>query len=103
MLLPYRLNPILHERWDGGGYPDQLRGESIPLAARIIAVAEAYDFVLREHPYQTSYAPDEALAELRCCAGTQFDPMIVQVLQDVLTAQSEQSDLFRRLSVNGSV
>ncbi len=81
-----------HEHWDGTGYPHQLAQEDIPLAARIIAVAEAYDAMVSESPYQTSRTPEEALRELWRCAGTQFDPMVVQVFSTVLSEQSEQQD-----------
>ncbi|HEY5006057.1 MAG TPA: diguanylate cyclase [Ktedonobacteraceae bacterium] len=79
-----------HERWDGNGYPDHLAGEDSPLAARIISVAEAYDSMLRDYPYQTSRTSDEALMELLHCAGSQFDPAVVQVFMTVLTKQREQ-------------
>jgi len=69
-----------HERWDGSGSPHKLKGQAIPLAARIIAVAEAYDFMCRDYPYQASRTPEEAMAELRRCANTQFDPAVVQAL-----------------------
>jgi diguanylate cyclase (GGDEF)-like protein/putative nucleotidyltransferase with HDIG domain len=72
-----------HERWDGYGYPEQLRGEDIPLAARIIAVAEAYDAMLRDYPYQAGRSVDEAMKELQRCAGTQFDPAVVQALSEL--------------------
>ena len=79
-----------HEWWNGGGYPDQLAGEDIPLAARIISVAEAYDAMQRNRPYQAGLTSEEAVRELRRCAGTQFDPAVVQSLLVVLMAQSEQ-------------
>ena len=79
-----------HEHWDGNGYPDQLAGKDIPLAARIITVAEAYDSMVRDHPYQTSCTSEEAQMELSRCAGTQFDPAVVQVFLAVLTKQHEQ-------------
>jgi diguanylate cyclase (GGDEF)-like protein len=66
-----------HERWDGTGYPDRLRGEAIPLGARIIFVADAFDAMTSERIYQTRRSDDDALAELADCAGTQFDPAIV--------------------------
>jgi diguanylate cyclase (GGDEF)-like protein len=66
-----------HERFDGGGYPDGLAGEAIALGARIIAVCDAFDAMLQERPYAPAMGEDEALAELRRCAGTQFDPMVV--------------------------
>ena len=79
-----------HEHWDGGGYPDQLAGEDIPLAARIIGVAEAYDAMQRNRPYRAGLTSEEAVSELRRCAGTQFDPAVVQSLLVVLMAQREQ-------------
>jgi len=66
-----------HERWDGTGYPDGLRGETIPLGARIIFVADAFDAMTSERVYRDPLSEAEALAELERCAGTQFDPTIV--------------------------
>jgi two-component system, cell cycle response regulator len=66
-----------HERWDGGGYGDGLAGSSIPLSARIIAVCDAYVAMTSERPYRAAMRPEEALAELRRCSGTQFDPDVV--------------------------
>jgi diguanylate cyclase (GGDEF)-like protein len=68
-----------HERWDGTGYPDQLKGDEIPLGARIIAVCDAFDAMTTDRPYQPSVPLDDALDELRRCAGTQFDPNVVEV------------------------
>jgi HD-GYP domain-containing protein (c-di-GMP phosphodiesterase class II) len=73
-----------HERIDGQGYPDGLRGRDIPLAARVIAVANAYDAIVTEQAYQPARSPEQALAELRRCAGTQFDPQVVEVLAEVI-------------------
>ena len=73
-----------HERWDGKGYPDQLAGDEIPLASRIILVADAYDAMTSERPYSEARDPETALAELRECAGVQFDPALVPVLDDVV-------------------
>jgi len=67
-----------HERFDGTGYPDRLRGEQIPLAARIIAVCDAYDAMTSQRPYRARVSSAAALEELRRCAGTQFDPAVVQ-------------------------
>jgi len=85
-----------HERWDGTGYPDQLAGEEIPLGARIIAVCDAFDAMTTDRPYQPAVPLDEALEELRRCAGTQFDPQVVElfcqeaqaVLRDVVGAEA---------------
>ena len=66
-----------HERWDGKGYPDALAAEAIPLGARIIAVCDAYDAMTSDRSYRAAMSVDAALAELRRCAGTQFDPAVV--------------------------
>jgi diguanylate cyclase (GGDEF)-like protein len=68
-----------HERFDGNGYPSGLRGEQIPLEARIIGVADAFSAMVSERTYREPVNPDEACAELERCAGTQFDPGIVRV------------------------
>ena len=66
-----------HERWDGKGYPEGLKGESIPLQARIICVADAYEAMTAQRAYHTPKTKVEALHELEKCAGSQFDPEIV--------------------------
>jgi HD-GYP domain-containing protein (c-di-GMP phosphodiesterase class II) len=68
-----------HERWDGKGYPDGLRGEKTPLGARIVAICDAFDAMTTDRSYQRARSESEALAELRACAGTQFDPAVVEV------------------------
>jgi diguanylate cyclase (GGDEF)-like protein len=73
-----------HERWDGTGYPDGLAGEQIPLAARVIAVCDAFDANTTARPYREALSQQEALAELKRGAGTQFDPRIVAVVADVI-------------------
>jgi diguanylate cyclase (GGDEF)-like protein len=73
-----------HERWDGDGYPNRLRGEEIPLGARIIFVADAYDAMTSERVYRRPLTPREALEELERCAGTQFDPVIVEAFSEEL-------------------
>jgi diguanylate cyclase (GGDEF)-like protein len=67
-----------HERWDGRGYPDGLAGEQIPLAARVVAVCDAYGSMTDCRPYGAAVDHSRALAELRSCAGTQFDPAVVE-------------------------
>jgi diguanylate cyclase (GGDEF)-like protein len=69
-----------HERWDGGGYPDGLEGEEIPLAARILSVCDAYTAMTSSRPYRVALSAHEALAELERFAGTQFDPTVVNLL-----------------------
>jgi two-component system, cell cycle response regulator len=72
-----------HERWDGAGYPDGVRGEDIPLAARIIAVCDAFDAMVTTRPYRTGINPEEALGELRRCAGSQFDAAVVHAFERI--------------------
>ena len=69
-----------HERWDGTGYPDGLAGEDIPLGARIVLVAEAFDAMTSDSAHRSRRSPEEALAELRRGAGSQFDPAVVAAL-----------------------
>jgi diguanylate cyclase (GGDEF)-like protein len=78
-----------HERWDGAGYPNRLAGDQIPLAARIIFVADAYDAMTSEHSYGERLTEQEALAELARCAGTQFDPAVVSALREEPVPASE--------------
>jgi diguanylate cyclase (GGDEF)-like protein len=66
-----------HERWDGAGYPDRLRGDEIPLGARIVAVCDAFDAMIATRPYRIGIDAARALEELTRCAGTQFDPAVV--------------------------
>ncbi len=76
-----RLVRASHENWDGSGYPDGIRAEQIPLASRIIAVCDAFHAMISQRPYREGVSPDEALAELRLCAGTHFDPEVVRVFE----------------------
>ncbi len=69
-----------HARWDGKGYPQALAGEEIPLGARIIALADTYQAMTSDRPYRKGLAPEIALAELKRCAGSQFDPVLVAEL-----------------------
>jgi diguanylate cyclase (GGDEF)-like protein len=75
-----------HERPDGTGYPDGLTGDAIPIGARIIAVSDVFDAMVSDRPYRGGRTVDEALAELRRCAGTQFDPAVVEAFTAVVTA-----------------
>ena len=70
--IPYVL--YHHERWDGDGYPSGKAGEEIPIEARVLAIADAFDAMTSDRPYRTALSRDEALAEVERCAGTQFDP-----------------------------
>jgi putative two-component system response regulator len=94
-LAEYVLKPILddgevlryirhhHERYDGSGYPDGLKGNIIPLGARIVAVAEAFDAMTRPRAYRKALTPQVALAELQRCADSQFDPQIVSIFAGI--------------------
>ena len=75
--IPYVL--YHHERWDGHGYPSGKAGEEIPLEARVLAVADAFDAMTSDRPYRRALSREEALTEVERCSGTQFDPEIVQV------------------------
>jgi putative nucleotidyltransferase with HDIG domain len=76
-----------HERWDGRGYPRGLAGEQIPLAARMIAVADVYDVLTARDSYRRPISPEAAVAELRRNAGTQFDPQIVDTFAGLLASE----------------
>jgi HD-GYP domain-containing protein (c-di-GMP phosphodiesterase class II) len=78
-----------HERWDGGGYPDGLRGEEIPLWARIFSVVDALDAMTAERPYRSARSYQAALEEIRRHSGTQFDPMVVEALERIHPAAVE--------------
>jgi HD-GYP domain-containing protein (c-di-GMP phosphodiesterase class II) len=73
-----------HENWDGTGYPDRLAGEDIPLAARIVRCCDAYSAITTDRPYRKARSAHEAVAELRRCAGTDFDPAVVEALAETL-------------------
>jgi HD-GYP domain-containing protein (c-di-GMP phosphodiesterase class II) len=73
-----------HEHWDGNGYPDGLRGEDTPLIARIVCCCDAFSAMTTDRPYRRARSEDEALAELRRCAGTQFDPAVVAALEAIV-------------------
>jgi putative nucleotidyltransferase with HDIG domain len=72
-----------HERWDGGGYPDKLAGEAIPLGARILSIVDTYDAITSPRRYRAPQSPAAACAELRECAGKQFDPRLVELFLEV--------------------
>lgn len=76
-----------HERWDGGGYPDGLRAAEIPLASRIIFCADAFHAIRCDRPYRNGRSAAAAVAEIKRCAGTQFDPTVAAALEEVVREQ----------------
>jgi diguanylate cyclase (GGDEF)-like protein len=80
-----------HERFDGTGYPDGRAGDDIPLGARIIAVCDAYDAMIGPRPYRLGMSEEVALAELRRCAGEQFDPAIVDVFCELRSEERAEA------------
>jgi HD-GYP domain-containing protein (c-di-GMP phosphodiesterase class II) len=81
-----------HERYSGHGYPFGLRGNDIPLGARIVAIADAYDAMTHDRPYKRAIGHDDAVAELRRHAGTQFDPELVTLFCDLFAARAPTPD-----------
>jgi len=75
-----------HERWDGGGYPEGLKGDRIPLESRILAIADSFEAMSSARPYRSAFAREEVIEELRKCAGTQFDPNLVELFIRIVEA-----------------
>lgn len=73
-----------HEKWDGTGYPNRLKGEEIPLIARIISAVDSHDVMVNDRPYHKAMPEADAIAELKRCSGTQFDPHVVEVFVKLL-------------------
>ena len=78
-----------HERFDGGGYPSGLKGDAIPLSARIFSIADAFDAITTDRPYRRAQTPEQAVAEIQRCAGTQFDPEVVEAF--TLLAEADKT------------
>jgi len=85
-----------HEKWDGSGYPEQLKGESIPLSARIVAIADVFDALTTERPYKKAWDVDEAFAYLQSEAGSHFQPELVETFlehrDDILSIQKTYAE-----------
>jgi diguanylate cyclase (GGDEF)-like protein len=75
-----------HERWDGGGYPDGLKGEEIPIESRILAIADTYEAMTAARPYRPAFSREEVIKELREGAGSKFDPKVVEVFVGLVEA-----------------
>lgn len=86
-----------HERWDGGGYPDGLRGTQIPLAARIVAIADVYDALASRRPYKRAFTHEECVKIIRDLSGLQFEPALVEVW---LTVGGKYRDIARHFGLN---
>jgi HD-GYP domain-containing protein (c-di-GMP phosphodiesterase class II) len=84
-VLPYVL--FHHERWDGGGYPAGLHRRSIPIEARLLAVADAFDAMTSPRPYRHALTHTRALREIDACSGTQFDPALAELFVELWSSQ----------------
>ena len=93
MLIAHDIVKYHHARWDGEGYPPNVAGNSIPLAARICAVADVYDALVTDRPYRKAWAMDRALAELQRVAGTQLDPDLVRHFETVIRRETENEGI----------
>jgi HD-GYP domain-containing protein (c-di-GMP phosphodiesterase class II) len=80
-----------HEKWDGSGYPDGLRGEEIPFSARIFALADVWDAVTNERPYKEVWSEEKAKAHLRQQSGIHFDPTLVELFLDILEGNERRT------------
>lgn len=88
-----------HERWDGTGYPDGLVRKDIPLAARIITVADSYDAMTTSRPYGKIFSKRDALEEITLCAGTQFDPELAGIFVSLITDSQYSDELYAKRSL----
>lgn len=89
---PWPITPVVrhhHEHYDGGGYPAGLAADEIPMLARILSVADAFEAMLADRPYRPGRTVDEAIEELRRCSGTQFDPRVVEAFVEELEMRSD--------------
>ncbi len=107
---PYPVVPIVrshHEAWDGTGYPDGLKGEQIPIGARILSVIDCFDALASDRPYRAAMPPEEALKYVEANAGTKFDPAVVRLLgqhyREWEQKTHEQTDSIVQLNVDISV
>jgi putative nucleotidyltransferase with HDIG domain len=97
-----RMIPVVlhhHERWDGSGYPSGISGNEIPREARAIFVADAFDAMTTDRPYGEILSADEALAELRRCAGDQFDPVFVDAMHEAWRSGLLDDDIEHRTHI----
>ncbi len=79
-----------HERWDGGGYPEGLKGEEIPIEARILSIADSFAAMTSARPYRPALRNEEVVKEIQRCSGSQFDPELVPVFMDIIAVSSSE-------------
>jgi putative nucleotidyltransferase with HDIG domain len=89
-----------HERFDGTGYPAGLNGEQIPVEARILAIADAYDAMVSPRPYRRAYTDREAMEELAKCAGAQFDPALVDIFCKIINVNINSTKCLKEADNN---
>ena len=77
-----------HERWDGGGYPDGISGDSIPIESRILAAADSLDAMTHQRLYRSAISLEAAKVEIAACSGSQFDPAVAKALLDILDREA---------------
>ena len=78
-----------HENWDGSGYPTRLSGDSIPIISSIILIVDAYDVMTNKRPYKEAISKQDAIKELKRCAGSQFDPVLVDKFISIITEEKD--------------
>ena len=92
-----------HEKWDGTGYPDGLKGEEIPLASRIVAIADTYDAMTSTRSYRNALCHEVAMQEIAKCKGTQFDPSLADIFinmsDEIKQAKENPEDFYQKYSV----
>ena len=81
-----------HERWDGEGYPHRLKGEEIPLSARIFSVIDVWDAMTSERPYRKAIPPKEALVHIQKGAGNHFDPYVVEEFVEMIEEEGKTKE-----------
>lgn len=97
-----KLALLHHERWNGGGYPLGLKGEEVDLDSRIVGVADTLDTILSDRPYRRGCTLEEAMAEIRRCTGTQFDPAVVAALERLVQSKGAQFFVNSAYQVQGA-
>ena len=91
-----------HEKWDGTGYPEKLKGEEIPYIARIIALADTYDAMTSTRSYRSALSHEVAIAEIERCSGTQFDPeyakVFISIAEEIRKAKDNPEEYYQKYS-----